>query len=570
MSALDWIVLSGTLLFIVVYGIWKSRGNKNIEGYLLANKSMPWYMVGISIMATQASAITFLSAPGQAYTDGMRFVQFYFGLPLAMIVLSITFVPIFHRLKVYTAYEFLENRFDLKTRALTAFLFLIQRGLACGLTIYAPSIILSSILGWNIYWTNIIIGGLVVTYTVAGGTKAVSITQLHQMAVIFIGMFLAGYMVVHLIPDNLTLHESLKVAGSMGKLNAIDFTFDLKNQYNIWSGIIGGFFLALAYFGTDQSQVGRYLSGKSVGQSRLGLLFNGIIKIPMQFLILMIGALLFVFYQYHQPPLHFNQVEMGKMAKSKYSSEFQNLNVQYQDLYEQKKLQLDGLTKAIRSGDEESRHQLGTSMLAKEEQMKEIRTEAMVLMKKNDPLAETNDTNYIFLSFVTKYLPAGLIGLLIAVIFSASMSSTASELNALASTTVIDIVKRFSKKEKSEKEYLGTSRWITVFWGMYAIMVAMFANQLGSLIEAVNKLGSLFYGTILGIFVVAFYFKKIKGSKVFYAALTAEAFVLLSFWLDLTAFLWLNVIGCVLVVFFAYLFHLADPGRSKILPDARR
>ncbi len=564
MSALDWIVLSGTLLFIVIYGIWKSRGNKNIEGYLLANKSMPWYMVGISIMATQASAITFLSAPGQAYTDGMRFVQFYFGLPLAMIVLSITFVPIFHRLKVFTAYEFLENRFDLKTRALTAFLFLIQRGLACGLTIYAPSIILSSILGWNIYWTNIIIGGLVVTYTVAGGTKAVSITQLHQMAVIFIGMFLAGYMVVHLIPDDLTLHESLKVAGSMGKLNAIDFTFDLKNQYNIWSGIIGGFFLALAYFGTDQSQVGRYLSGKSVGQSRLGLLFNGIIKIPMQFLILMIGALLFVFYQYHQPPLHFNRVEMGKMEESKYSSEFKNLNLQYQDLYEQKKLQLDGLTKAIRSGDEETRHQLGTSMLAKEEEMKEIRSEAMVLMKKNDPLAETNDTNYIFLSFVTKYLPAGLMGLLIAVIFSASMSSTASELNALASTTVIDIVKRFSKKEKTEKEFLGTSRWITVFWGMYAIMVAMFANQLGSLIEAVNKLGSLFYGTILGIFVVAFYFKKIKGSKVFYAALTAEAFVLLSFWLDLTAFLWLNLIGCVLVVFFAYLFHLASMTRTNL------
>jgi len=557
MSNLDWFVLVGTLLFIVIYGIWKSRGSKNIEGYLLANKSMPWYVVGISIMATQASAITFLSAPGQAYTDGMRFVQFYFGLPLAMIVLSVTFVPIFHRLKVYTAYEFLENRFDLKTRALTAFLFLIQRGLACGLTIYAPSIILSSILGWNIYWTNLIIGGLVVTYTVAGGTKAVSITQMQQMAVIFIGMFLAGYMVVHLIPDNLSLSESLKVAGSMGKLNVVDFNFDLKNQYNIWSGLIGGFFLALAYFGTDQSQVGRYLSGKSVGQSRLGLLFNGIIKIPMQFLILMIGALLFVFYQFHQPPLHFNRVELEKISKSEYAEDIQNLNIQYSELYQEKQNDLNALTVAIRTGDDESRHLLGAGMVAKDEDMKKIRSEAMTFMKKNDPLAETNDTNYIFLSFVTRYLPAGLIGLLIAVIFSASMSSTASELNALASTTVVDIVKRFSKKEKSDKEYLGTSRLVTVLWGAYAIMVAMFANQLGSLIEAVNKLGSLFYGTILGIFVVAFYIKRIKGGNVFYAALAAEACVMNIFWLDLMAFLWLNLIGCFLVVLFAWLFHFS-------------
>ena len=555
MSVLDWLVLCGTLLFIVVYGIWKSRGNKNIDGYLLANKTMPWYVVGISIMATQASAITFLSAPGQAYIDGMGFVQFYFGLPLAMVVLCITFVPIFHKLKVYTAYEFLEQRFDLKTRALAAFLFLVQRGLACGLTIYAPSIILSSILGWNIYWTNLFIGGLVVIYTVAGGTKAVSITQMQQMAVIFIGMFIAAYMVVHLIPDNMNLKESLQVAGSMGKLNVVDFSFDLKNQYNIWSGLIGGFFLALSYFGTDQSQVGRYLSGKSIGQSRLGLLFNGVIKIPMQFLILMIGALLFVFYQFHQPPLHFNRVETAKISSGKFSAEYKKLNSEYELLYNEKKLQLGDLTKAIREGDEIARMKHGTAMLAKDEKIKKVRTEVMALMKKNDPLAETNDTNYIFLSFVTSYLPAGLIGLLIAVIFSASMSSTSSELNALASTTVVDIVKRFSRREKSDKEYLSTSRWATVLWGVYAILVAMFANQLGSLIEAVNKLGSLFYGTILGIFVVAFYFKKITGDKVFYAALTAEAFVLFSFWLDLTAFLWLNLIGCVLVVLFSYFFH---------------
>ncbi|MBP6334708.1 MAG: sodium:solute symporter [Bacteroidia bacterium] len=564
MSILDWIVLVGTLLFIVIYGIWKSRGSKNIEGYLLADKSMPWYVVGISIMATQASAITFLSAPGQAYTDGMRFVQFYFGLPIAMVVLSITFVPIFHRLKVFTAYEFLEERFDLKTRALAAFLFLVQRGLACGLTIYAPSIILSSILGWNIYSTNLIMGGLVVLYTVAGGTKAVSITQMHQMAVIFIGMFIAGYMVLHLIPDNLNLSESLKVAGSMGKLNVVDFSFDLKNQYNIWSGLIGGFFLALAYFGTDQSQVGRYLSGKSVGQSRLGLLFNGIIKIPMQFLILMIGALLFVFYQFHQPPVHFNRVETEKITASQYADEFENLNKKYEILYTEKQSHLGNLTTAIRAKDDISKEQHASQLSVKEEEMKKVRTEVMQLMKKNDPRAETNDTNYIFLSFVTRFLPAGLIGLLIAVIFSASMSSTSSELNALASTTVVDIVKRFSKKERNEKEYLGVSRWVTVMWGAYAIFVAMFANQLGSLIEAVNKLGSLFYGTILGIFVVAFYFKKIKGANVFYAALTAEACVLISFWFDLTAFLWLNLIGCILVILFAYMYHFL---RRSISPS---
>jgi Na+/proline symporter len=556
MSLLDWLVLGSTLLFIVFFGIWKSRGNKDISSYLLADKTMPWYIVGISIMATQASAITFLSAPGQAYTDGMRFVQFYFGLPLAMVVLSVTFVPIFHKLKVYTAYEFLEQRFDLKTRALTAFLFLIQRGLACGLTIYAPSIILSSILGWNIYWTNLVMGGLVVIYTVAGGTKAVSITQMQQMAVIFFGMFIAGYMVVHLIPNDLSLGESLSIAGTMGKLNTVDFNFDLKNQYNIWSGLIGGFFLALAYFGTDQSQVGRYLSGKSIGQSRLGLLFNGIIKIPMQFLILMIGALLFVFYQFHQPPIHFNKVETQKISNSTLASEYHKLNLRYSELHRSKNDHLNELTNAIRSGNDQLKDESGKLVLLKEKEMTEVRTQVKELMKQNDPLSETNDTNYIFLSFVTHYLPAGLIGLLIAVIFSASMSSTSSELNALASTTVVDIIRRFSTKEKSDHDYLKTSRWVTILWGAYAILVAMFANQLGSLIEAVNKLGSLFYGTILGIFITAFYFKSIKGSKVFYAALIAEAFVLIIFWMDLTAFLWLNLIGCILVVFFAWLLHI--------------
>ncbi|MBK9526184.1 MAG: sodium:solute symporter [Bacteroidetes bacterium] len=556
MSILDWSVLIGTLAFIVIYGMWKSRGDKDIEGFLLADKTMPWYVVGISIMATQASAITFLSAPGQAYTDGMRFVQFYFGLPIAMVILCVTFVPIFHKLNVFTAYEFLEKRFDLKTRALTAFLFLVQRGLACGLTIYAPSIILSSILGWNIYYTNLFMGGLVVIYTVAGGTKAVSITQMQQMAVIFIGMFIAAFMVVRLMPAELSFTQSLKVAGKMGKLNVTDFSFDLKNQYNVWSGLIGGLFLMLSYFGTDQSQVGRYLGGRSIGQSRLGLLFNGILKIPMQFSILLIGALLFVFYQFHQPPIHFNQVEVDKISQSSLSPQFRELEAKSEVIYQEKQVYLNGLVQAIKEGDEVKSEHWSALAKNKQEETNRIRTEVKSLMKQNDSAAETNDTNYIFLSFVMRFLPAGLIGLLIAVIFSASMSSTSSELNALASTTVVDIYKRMFRPEGSDQHYLKVSKFATVLWGIYAILVAMFANQLGSLIEAVNKLGSLFYGTILGIFVVAFYFKRIRGSVVFYAALLAEAIVAYCFYIDLTAFLWLNLIGCVSVVFVSFLFSI--------------
>ena len=556
MSILDWSVLIGTLAFIVIYGMWKSRGDKDIEGFLLADKTMPWYVVGISIMATQASAITFLSAPGQAYTDGMRFVQFYFGLPIAMVILCVTFVPIFHKLNVFTAYEFLEKRFDLKTRALTAFLFLVQRGLACGLTIYAPSIILSSILGWNIYYTNLFMGGLVVIYTVAGGTKAVSITQMQQMAVIFIGMFIAAFMVVRLMPAELSFTQSLKVAGKMGKLNVTDFSFDLKNQYNVWSGLIGGLFLMLSYFGTDQSQVGRYLGGRSIGQSRLGLLFNGILKIPMQFSILLIGALLFVFYQFHQPPIHFNQVEVDKISQSSLSPQFRELEAKSEVIYQEKQVYLNGLVQAIKEGDEVKSEHWSALAKNKQEETNRIRTEVKSLMKQNDSAAETNDTNYIFLSFVMRFLPAGLIGLLIAVIFSASMSSTSSELNALASTTVVDIYKRMFRPEGSDQHYLKVSKFTTVLWGIYAILVAMFANQMGSLIEAVNKLGSLFYGTILGIFVVAFYFKRIRGSVVFYAALVAEAIVIYCFYIDLTAFLWLNLIGCVSVVIVSFLFSI--------------
>lgn len=541
MSWIDWAVLLTTLLSIILFGIWKSRGQKNIEGYLLGDQSLPWYHVMFSVMATQASAITFLSAPGQAYMDGMRFVQYYFGLPLAMIVISVTFLPLFHRLKVYTAYEYLEQRFDLKTRALTAFLFLVQRGLAAGLTIYAPALILSSLLGWNIYLTNFLMGGLVILYTVSGGTKAVSYTQLQQMSVIIIGMFIAGYMIVELMPDDIGFSDALTVAGVMGKLNVITTEFNLNDKYNMWSGIIGGFFLALAYFGTDQSQVGRYLSGKSIAQSRTGLLMNGMAKIPMQFLILLIGALLFSFYQFNERPIFFNAAGVTKVMSSPYAEDYKTLENDYNTLNRSK---LTYIHSIIENDDNKSKSEI----LRIENEMEQKRDSAISLIQKSDPTADTNDTNYIFLNFVINFLPVGLIGLLIAVIFSASWSSTASELNALASTSIVDFYKRFSKKNKSERELLNASRFATILWGVLAIGVAMFANQLGSLIEAVNILGSLFYGTILGVFLVAFFIKDINGNSVFYAAILAEISVIFMFIFKLTAFLWLNLIGCALVI----------------------
>jgi solute:Na+ symporter, SSS family len=555
MSWIDWLVLSSTLLAIIVYGIYRSRGQKNIEGYLLGNQSMPWYSVLFSVMATQASAITFLSAPGQAFTDGMRFVQFYFGLPLAMIVISIFFLPRFHKLKVYTAYEFLENRFDLKTRTFTALLFLIQRGLAAGLTIYAPAIILSSLLGWNIYLTNLIMGGLVITYTVAGGTKAVSYTQMQQMMVIIIGMFLAGFMVVKLMPDEVGFIDALHIAGKMERLNVITFNVDWNDRYNIWSGLIGGFFLALSYFGTDQSQVGRYLSGKSVAQSRLALLMNGMVKIPMQFLILLIGALLFAFYQFTPSPLFFNDAQVQKVKSSELAENYISVEEKYNSLSDTKSATAFNLLQAIEENNEQSANAYQQQLKEINQQQKDLRNKGIAIIKQADNAADTNDTNYIFLNFVINYLPAGLIGLLIAVIFSASWSSTASELNALASTSIVDIYKRSFNKNASDAHYLQASKIGTVIWGILAIAVAMFANQLGSLIEAVNILGSLFYGTILGVFSVAFFFKKVQGTAVFYAAILAEIFVIAMFIFDSVAFLWLNLIGCLIVIILALLFQ---------------
>ncbi|MEN5195457.1 sodium:solute symporter [Sphingobacterium faecium] len=562
MSTIDWIVLILTLLLIVLYGMYKSRGIKNIDGYLLGNQSLPWYHVGLSVMATQASAITFLSAPGLAYSSGMSFVQFYFGLPLAMIVLCITFVPIFHKLRVYTAYEFLEKRFDIRTRGLTAFLFLVQRGISTGISIFAPALIIASILHINLPITTLLIGTVVVIYTTYGGTKAVSHTQLIQMSIIFGALLVAGILVVKLLPSDIGLYKALHIAGKSGKTNAIDFTFDLNNQYTVWTGIIGGFFLQLSYFGTDQSQVGRYLTGSSIKESRLGLLMNGLLKIPMQFCILLIGVLVFVYYQYHTPPIFFNQAEIDKLKQSEYNSSYQDLEKQQILLSNEKRTTIDRLTKAIDLDDQSTIDESRAALKHSNEQLNDIRTEVIGLIKKNNPSAETNDNNYIFLSFVNNTFPKGLIGLLIAVIFLASMGSTASAINSLASTSTVDIYKRFINKQSTTEQDLFWSRMFTLFWGIFSIAVALYASKLGNLLEAVNILGSLFYGTILGIFIVAFYMKKIGGKAVFYAAILSEVIIFIIWKMDVIAFLWLNVIGCLAVMILAYLMKKLDRKKS--------
>lgn len=589
MSQLDWIVLGVTLIVIVAYGLYKSTTTKDLDGYFLSNRTMPWYLILLSIMGTQASAITFLSAPGQAYTDGMRFVQYYFGLPLAMVVLCITFVPIFHKLKVYTAYEYLENRFDVKTRTLTSFLFLLQRGLSTGISIYAPSIILSSLFGWNIYWTNIFMGGLLIIYTVSGGARAVAYTQQLQFVIIFIGMLVTAYMVVHLLPNGIDFIDTLKVSGRLGKLNVIttgntDKGFNWNDRYNIWSGIIGGFFLALSYFGTDQSQVGRYLTAKSVSESRIGLLMNGLVKVPMQFLILLVGALVFTFYQFNQAPLFFNETQVEKVAASPYKDSLRLIQDQYTRLSAEKKLLVEKYVGDYKSG--QNSYQSAAALKNINASTEKLRSDFKNILKKEDVKGDYNDTNYIFLRFVVDYMPKGLVGLLIAVIFLASWGSIAAALNSLASSTVVDIHKKFVKTDCTEAQDYSISRWYTFGWGIFSIIVAQFAGNMGSLIEAVNVLGSLFYGVILGIFLVAFYMKRIGGTAVFGSAMIVEFIIILSFfWPWLTekypafiqwipdfahhfmetlssiSFLWLNVIGsvgmvlvaCILQVFFKQL-----------------
>jgi Na+/proline symporter len=555
MSGLDWGILVVTLLGIIAYGMIRSRGSQSMDDYLLAGQSLPWYHVGLSVMATQASAITFLSAPGQGFADGMRFVQFYFGLPLAMVVLSVTFVPIFHKLRVFTAYEFLENRFDTRVRTLTAGLFLLQRGLSTGLSIYAPAIILSTILGWNIYWTNLIMGGIVLVYSVTGGTKAISYTHLQQMLVVTFAMALAGYLTVKMLPEGVGFVDALHVAGKAGRMNLIDLKFDPNSRYNIWSGLIGGFFLQLSYFGTDQSQVGRYLTGQSIGQSRLGLLMNGLLKVPMQFLIVLVGVLVFVFYQFNPAPAFFNTRETELLKQGPYAKEYHLAEIKHQNLAGQRQRAVVDMQAAIQTNDEAGQETAATTLKETDEALKTVKTSIVELVKKNNPAADTNDGNYVFLRFVLDYLPHGIIGLLIAVIFSASMGSIASAYSSLASTTVVDVYKRLIRPEDTDAHYLQASRWATIGWGIFCIFVAQFANRLGSMIEAVNILGSLFYGVILGVFVVAFYVKSIGGRATFWATLLAEVFVVLSWYFELTAFLWLNVIGCLLVVLFAWVFQ---------------
>ena len=546
MSSIDWIILISTLCTIIIYGVYKSTHTKNLDGYFLGNNTMPWYLVLLSIMGTQASAITFLSAPGQAYTDGMRFVQYYFGLPLAMIVICIFFVPVFRKLKVYTAYEFLENRFDLKTRTFTSALFLISRGLSTGISIYAPSIILSSLLGWNIYYTNLVMGGLLIIYTMSGGAKAVAYTQQLQLIIIIAGMFLAGYMVVHLLPEGMGFTEALKSAGQKGKMNIItngmkDNHFDWKDKYNMWSGVIGGFFLALSYFGTDQSQVGRYLTAKDDKGSKIGLLMNGLIKVPMQFLILLVGVLVFSFYQYHKAPVYFDESKVINAKKTTYKDSLVALEQQY----------------SIATVNQNTSKQ------------NEIRAQYKSVIKKAIPGEDANDTNYIFLRFVVDNLPKGLVGLLIAMIFLASWGSIAAALNALASCTVVDFHKKFINKNCSEEKDYSISRWYTLGWGIFSIVVAMFAQNIGnSLIEAVNILGSLFYGVILGIFLVAFWIKYINGNAVFIGSIISQVLIFVIYNLDVVSFLWLNVIGAMLVILFSLLAQSILGRSGKIIQQS--
>jgi solute:Na+ symporter, SSS family len=571
MSSIDWIVLISTLLLIVVYGLYKSRTSRDLEGYFLSNRNMPWWLVLLSIMGTQASAITFLSAPGQAFTDGMRFVQYYFGLPLAMVVLCITFVPAFAKLKVFTPYEFLEQRFDVKTRTFTAALFLLSRGFSTGISVYAPSIILSSLFGWNIYITNIIMGGILIIYTVSGGAKAVAYTQQLQLIIIITAMCIAGYYVIHLMPPNIHFTDALKVSGASGKLNVITTGFDKngfvwKDKYNIVSGIVGGFFLALSYFGTDHSQVGRYLTAKNSTQSKLSLLLNGLIKVPMQFSILLLGALLFVYYQFQPSPVFFNKAVEEKVYAAPYNDSLKNISATFDKVNAQQKVVAVNYTSALNQNDQSSAT-LKQQLQSLNDTANSLRAQYKTVLAKANPSADTNDTNYIFLRFVIDNLPKGLIGLLIAIIFLASWSSIAAALNSLASCTMIDFYCRFKKDDGyavlHEKQYK-MSKWFTLFWGVFCIVIAEFANRMGSLIEAVNILGSLFYGVILGIFLVAFYFKKISGSAVFWSAIISEIIVVLLFILDSNnviglGFLWLNVAGALAVIFFSYLVQKIIP-----------
>lgn len=557
MSNLDWAVLLGTLLFIVFYGVWKTRNVDSSKGYLRGD-DMPWWLIGLSIMATQASAITFLSTPGKAYDDGMGFVQFYFGLPLAMVILAAFVLPLYYRLRVYTAYEFLEKRFNAPTRTLTASIFLIQRGLAAGITIYAPAIILSSILGWNLNFTNLLIGVLVIIYTVAGGTKAVSQTQKQQMIVIMVGMVVAFTSIIYLFPEEVSFGDAVWAAGQMDHMEVINWEFNLTNRYTIWSGMLGGTFLFLSYFGTDQSQVQRYLGGRSLNQSRLGLMFNGLFKIPMQFFILFVGVMVFIFFQFERPPLHFNPANVEVVQSQQADvDKFEQLNQEYASVFDQKRGKLLELIGNREQSSPEAQEATRLEIMGLYDDEQRIRQEADELIMETNSEAETKDSDYVFITFVLNYLPIGLIGLLLAVIFSAAMSSTASELNALSTTTVIDLYKRYWQPEASDMHYLTASKIFTVFWGLVALLFATYASLFENLIEAVNIIGSIFYGSVLGVFVAAFFMKFIKGPAVFWGTVISQNIVILVYFLvEDFAFLWLNALGCLLVMATSALFQL--------------
>ncbi|MEZ4840516.1 MAG: sodium:solute symporter [Flavobacteriaceae bacterium] len=560
MQLIDWIVLTCTLLFIVLYGVWKTKGSKNVQDFIRGGNEAKWWTIGLSVMATQASAITFLSTPGQAYHDGMKFVQFYFGLPIAVILVSMIFIPIYHKLKVFTAYEFLENRFDLKTRTLTAVLFLMNRGLSAGITIFAPAIILSAVLGWNLVTLNIIIGVLVIIYTVTGGTKAVSVTQKQQMAVIFTGMFIAFFLIISYLPDGITFTKALDIAGASGKMNMLDFSFDMNNRYTFWSGIIGGSFLAVSYFGTDQSQVQRYLSGKSVKEMQLGLIFNGLLKVPMQFFILLVGVMVFVFYQFNPTPLHFNPAAEEAIVQSQFSDYYKELEDTHAELEKERSLLQLQIAEGTLSYEDKNKIKELESL------DKEIREDAKKMIAQLDEKIETNDKDYVFIHFILNKLPKGLIGLLLAVILSAAMSSTASELNALGSTTALDLYKRNVTIEHSEKHYVAMSKWFTLLWGIIAIIIACVANLFDNLIQLVNIIGSIFYGNVLGIFLLAFFIRFVKGNAVFIAAIITQIVILGIYYFAIyvpesvgekaLSYLWLNLIGCGLVMVLAVFLQL--------------
>ncbi len=547
MTPLDWVVLFATLGVFVAYGLWRGRGTHDLKGYLLANRELRGITVLLSVMATQASAITFLSTPGQGFADGLRFVQFYFGLPLAMVVLCLTMVPAYHRMKVFTAYEYLEHRFDRRTRLLTAALFLVQRGLAVGLTIYAPALVLSVLLDWELPWTCALLGALAVAYTAWGGSKAVGHAHALQFLVIMGAMGLAFALILRALPQGVGIGDATALAGRLGRLNPIQTRFDLDDRYNLWSGLIGGFFLQLSYFGTDQSQVGRYLGGHSVRASRLALLANGLLKVPMQLGILFLGAMLAVFYLFAPAPLFFNPVVSARIASGPYATEWRSLEARHRATDATAAEAARAVVAARKARDGGAENAAAGALADTRRAATALRGETEALIRRAAPGTQTSDTNYVFLWFVLHVLPAGVVGLLLAAIFAASMNSTSSELNALASTSLVDVVRHFRRGGVGGHE-VRWSRWLTVGWTAFAVAFAEYASRLGSLIEAVNILGSLFYGTILGIFLTAFYLRRVGARAVFAGAIAGEACVLACFHYTHISFLWYNLVGCAVVM----------------------